>query len=133
MRKKSKEATVQAYLKEYLEGKSEGRRNAFLLKDIDRQYSAIMAWKRRKEMKEESKGISAQDIIKHASSLSELIDMAENFTDREAQKLHEALDAAKEHLDNFHRVRKSRELRELQKAQEELQRRIDSLRAEGIE
>lgn len=133
MAKNTKSETIKAYLDEYLQGKSEEKREEFLSKDIDRQYSAIMAWKRRRDIKGETKGLNAADVIKHASSLADLIDMTESFSEKEMAKMHEAIDAAKERLNNFNRMKKSKELRELQRAQEELQRRIDSLRAEGIE
>ena len=126
--KNSKADTIQKYLDEYLKGKPEEKIREFHEKPLARQYAAIMAWKRRNEEREKGKGLSAADVIKHAVGLKTLIELTDNFNEKDMQKMREALDAARESLDNFHRMRKERELRQLEREQQELQERINRLR-----
>ena len=130
--KNSKEETIRLYTEDYLKDKSEDKRNEFFAKPAARQYSAIMAWKRRNELRDKPKEASAADIIKLASALPSMIENAENFSDKELERLHEIIDAAKDRLNNFHRIRNTRELRALQRTQEEIRLRIEALRSEGV-
>ena len=42
--------TIALYLEEYLNGKSDEDRQRFYEKPVEKQYSTIMAWKRRREI-----------------------------------------------------------------------------------
>lgn len=131
--KNSKEAKVKQYLEEYLKDKPEDWKGEFLAKPIERQYSTIMGWKRRNEIKSKARGLNPADVIKHASALASMIELTENFTEKEQQKMIEALDAAKEKITNFQRIRDARRLRALERQQEEIQQQINRLRSAGVE
>lgn len=129
----TKEEAVLKYQEEYLKDKPEDRRQEFYSKPLQTRYSAIMAWKRRHELRQNKPvGLSSSDVVRHAQSLATMIETAENFSDKEMEKLHSAVDAAKEMLNNYHKIRRGRELRALEREREELQRRIDLLKSEGI-
>lgn len=119
--------TVNKYLEAYLEGKSQAKREEFLSKPFDKQYACIMAWKNRYGNVAKKLGVSPADVIKHTRSIAELIEMAENFSDKELKKMHEALDAAKEKLNGYQEIVKKRKLRELERERENIQRQIDAL------
>lgn len=131
----TREETIRQYADEYLAGRSEEQRQEFFNKPIDRQYSNIMAWRRRNE-KRQAPAVEAMDVaavIKHAQALSTLIDLTETLTEAEMLALREAVDAASATLDSYYRVRNTRELQALKQQQEEIQRRIDQLRYEGVD
>lgn len=129
-----REDTISQYAEEYLAGRTEDQRREFYERPIGRQYSNIMAWKRRQEKRNEApEPVDVAAVLKHARALSSLIDMTTTMTEQEMQAMHAAVDAAKDTLNNYYRVRNTRELKELKRQQEELQRRIDQLRAEGAE
>ena len=130
--KLTKEEAVNKYQEEYLKDKSEEKRNEFVSKPLNTRESAIMAWKRRTELRnKKAEGLSAADVIRHASSLAAMIETTENFTDKELEKMHAAIDAAKETLNNFHKIRNGRELRALERSRDEIQARINALLEAG--
>jgi hypothetical protein len=132
----TREETIRQYADQYLQGKSEAQRQDFYSKPVERQYANIMAWKRRAEKRREASeemSLDVADVIKHARSLTSLIDLTGNMTQDEMRQMHEAVDAAKHALDNYYRVRNTRELQALKRQQEEIQRRIDQLRYEGAD
>lgn len=130
----TREETIRQYAEQYLEGRTEEQRREFYERPMARQYSNIMAWKRRRERKNPTvEALEVAAVLKHAQSLAEMIDMTETMTEAEMQAMHAAVDAAKETLNNYYRVRNTRELQLLKRQQEEIQRRIDQLRSEGAD
>lgn len=130
----TREETIRQFAEEYLAGRSEEQRREFYEKPVARQYSNIMAWKRRQDKKNEKpEALDVATVLKHAQALAPLIDMTETMTEQQMQAMHAAVDAAKETLNNYYRVRNTRELAELKRQQEEIQRRIDQLRYEGAD
>lgn len=130
----TREETIRQYAEQYLEGRTEEQRREFYERPMARQYSNIMAWKRRRERKNPTvEALEVATVLKHAQSLAEMIDMTETMTEAEMQAMHAAVDAAKETLNNYYRVRNTRELQLLKRRQEEIQRRIDQLRSEGAD
>lgn len=128
--RQTKEDVVNKYQEEYLSGKPAEVREAFFQKPISTRYSAIMAWKRRNELRRQKpEGLSAADVIRHASALATMIETTENFTEKEMERMHAAIDEAKDKLNNFYRMRHERELRELERTRDEIQQRIDAIRA----
>ena len=129
-----REETIRQYAEEYLAGRSEEQRREFYEKPVAQQYSNIMAWKRRQDKRNEApEPVDVSAVLKHAQALPTLIDMTTNMTEQEMQAMQAAVDAAKETLNNYYRVRNTRELKELKRQQEEIQRRIDQLRYEGAD
>lgn len=130
----TREETIRQYAEQYLEGRTEEQRREFYERPMARQYSNIMAWKRRRERKNPTvEALEVAAVLKHAQSLAEMIDMTETMTEVEMQAMHAAVDTAKETLNNYYRVRNTRELQLLKRQQEEIQRRIDQLRSEGAD
>lgn len=119
--------TVEKYLEAYLKDKSPEKREAFLAKSFDKQYACIMAWKNRYGNLAKNVGVSPADIIKHTRSITDLIDLAEDFSDKELKKMYDAVEAVREKLDGYQQIRKERELRRLEKEREAIQRKIDAL------
>lgn len=130
----TREDTVRQYAEEYLAGRSEEQRQEFFSKPMARQYSNIMAWRRRIEKRQTPvEAVDVPAVIKHAQALPQLIDMTLTMNEQEMQAMHAAVDAAKEALNSYYRVRNTRELLALKQQQEEIQRRIDQLRYEGVD
>ncbi|MDE7081376.1 MAG: hypothetical protein K2O78_06985 [Muribaculaceae bacterium] len=133
----SREETIRQYAEEYLAGRSEEQRQEFFSKPIARQYSNIMAWRRRNDKRQaapaDAEALSVAAVIKHAQTLPQLIDMTVTMSAQEMQAMQEAADAIKRTLDNYYRVRNTRELQALKQQQEAIQRRIDQLRYEGAD
>lgn len=130
----TREETIRQYAEQYLEGRTEEQRREFYERPMARQYSNIMAWKRRRERKNPTiEALEVAAVLKHAQSLAEMIDMTDTMTEAEMQAMHAAVDTAKETLNNYYRVRNTRELQLLKRRQEEIQRRIDQLRSEGAD
>lgn len=128
--RQTKEDVVNRYQEEYLSGRPDDVREAFFQKPVATRYSAIMAWKRRNELRNKRpEGLSAADVIRHATSLAGMIETTDNFTDKEMERMHAAIDQAKEALNNFYRIRYERELRQLERSRDEIQQRIDEIRS----
>lgn len=65
----SREDTIRQYAEEYLAGRSDEQRQEFFSKPIARQYSNIMAWRRRNDKRQavqEPEALSVAAVIKHA-------------------------------------------------------------------
>ena len=132
----SREDTIRQYAEEYLAGRSDEQRQEFFSKPIARQYSNIMAWRRRNDKRQaaqEPEALSVAAVITHALALPRLIDLTVTMSAQEMQEMQEAADAIKQTLNNYYRVRNTRELQALKQRQEEIQRRIDQLRYEGAD
>ncbi len=134
-----REATINQYKEEYLQGKTEEKRLEFMSKPVDKQYAAIMSWKYRKDEKKggrrrgkqsDIKGLTSSEVIKHIQSLPDLINMIERLPDADFDVMYAGLDAAREALQNYHRNRQAREIAALEQERDAIQRRIDALRSE---
>lgn len=122
-----KEDTVKLYAEKYLEGKSEEKRNEFFAKDVNRQYSAIMAWKRRESLKDEE-ALNVNDLLKHLRSLRRLIPLIEDLTSKDIDKLTAETDEIRKLLDSYESEKARKELERLEREQQELQQRIEMLK-----
>lgn len=130
----TREETIRLYAEEYLAGRNDEQRQEFYNKPIARQYSNIMAWKRRQDKRNTPvEALDVAAVIKHAQALATMIGMTCMMNEHEMQAMHAAVDAAKDALNNYYRVRNTRELQALKRQQEEIQRRIEQLRYEGAD
>lgn len=123
-----REETINKYLEKYLEGKSEQQRAEFMAKDTNKQYSAIMAWKRRSSLKKAVEGITAAEVLKHIKTLPTLISMVDILSAQQIQTLLGELDKVRAKLENYEADRARREIEELEKRKQELDRKIARLR-----
>lgn len=122
-----KEDTIKLYAEKYLEGKSEEKRNEFFAKDVNRQYSAIMAWKRRESLKDEE-ALNVNDLLRHLRSLRRLIPLIEDLTSKDIDKLTAETDEIRKLLDSYESEKARKELERLEREQQELQQRIEMLK-----
>lgn len=134
-----REQKIQSLLPEYLAGKSEEKKNEFLSRPIDKQYSALIAWNHRRKASSNAsrksksaseRGLTSAEVIKHMRSLPELILMIDNIPDLDFDVMYAALDDAREALHNYHRHRQALMIAALEKERDEIQRKIDKLRGE---
>lgn len=123
-----REETIKMYVDEYLQGKSEHQKEKFLSKDVNHQYASLMAWKRRKELKDGLVGIGVAELLKHIRSFRRLVPRASELSANEIKKLYKELEEAKLVLDNYDRLKAQRELEQLEQERRALEQRIDHLR-----
>lgn len=123
--------TIDKYKKEYLAGKNDEQIADFEAKDDARKYAAIMAWKRRRDMKEA--GVSAiPDIIKMIRSASKAVAMLDSLADKESERLLDEIDNLRRNVADFDSIRALRELRELEEHKHRLEQRMEQLRAKAF-
>lgn len=128
---------------EYLKGRSEEERRLFDEKDVDKQYGAIMAWKRRrqesskkvKETAEEKEEATVASIVAVLNKVRDDIHSLKSLTDEDRGRLYDAFNAATDQVNNFDRYKKSELLQRLESERDEvfrhgenLNRQIDELR-----
>lgn len=128
---------------EYLKGKSDEERRMFDEKNIDKQYGAIMAWKRRKlesskkvkETVEEKEEATVSSIVAVLNKVRDEIHSLKTLTDEDRGRLYDAFNAATDQVNNFDRYKKSELLQRLESERDEvfrhgesLNRKIDELR-----
>lgn len=124
-----REETIAKYLETYLEGKSDEQRAAFLSKDINKQYSAIMAWKRRGALKKVTEGgITATEVMKHIKGLQGLIPMVSSLTRQQIDSMLAEVEKVKDLLNGFEAERARREIEDLERRKRELDEKIARLR-----
>ena len=123
--------TIDKSKKEYLAGKNDEQIADFEAKDDARKYAAIMAWKRRRDMKEA--GVSAiPDIIKMIRSASKAVAMLDSLADKESERLLDEIDNLRRNVADFDSIRALRELRELEEHKHRLEQRMEQLRAKAF-
>lgn len=124
-----KAETVAKYIDEYLSGKSPHVADKFRAKDVNKQYSSIMAW-RRKMRQEESTPESADVIIENLKRVSTLISNAPSMSDDEIEHLYEQLRLLRNQLDQYKESQRARRISELEQRQQEIARELLILRGE---
>lgn len=132
-----KSDTIALYRDAYLEGRDEVDRRNFEEKDENRQYAAIMSWKRRQEIAAGAKeAVNANtpngvyDLVKKAHKA--LLALNE-LQQKDQLRLMEAVDRLKEDTDNFEQILKGRRLKELRAQLSNLNREIEQLENEGVQ
>ena len=123
-----KEETIQKYVDDFLAGKSEQERIEFLEKDLSRRYSAIMAWKRRREIKEATKLSGVDDILLILSQAKRAIENAKSLCDSDLSKIQDASDAVSEAITRYRQLKTQKEIEILEKQQQEIQKRLNALK-----
>lgn len=139
-----KSETIAFYKEAFLAGKPEDVRRKFEEKDMEKQYSSIIAWRRRQRKaapSEEDKGEAAlptpADILSSLRKIKEEVPALENLPHEIREQMLGVLGEITSDVHNFDRIKKSQLLSKLENEQEEinrqrdsLQQRIDSLRQE---
>lgn len=130
--------TIAMYREAYLAGRDEADRKAFEEKDVARQYTAIMSWKRRQELAASAPSRlagqgSVASIIEAVRNACKALQSMEELSSRDSERLSEAVSQLRYELENFDIIRKGRRLKELRSRRSELDREIGLLESEGVE
>ncbi len=125
-----KTETIALYRDEYLKGKSEEECIRFDEKDIEKQYGAIMAWKRRTKAAAADKvknDVSVSAIVAVLKKAKADIPTLKTLSDNDKSKLYEALNGALDEVTNFERYKKMELLRHLESERDKITKQGDDL------
>ncbi|MDE6792869.1 MAG: hypothetical protein K2J48_07290 [Muribaculaceae bacterium] len=141
-----KTETIALYKEAFLAGKPEDVRRKFEEKDMEKQYSSIIAWRRRQrkssvdapeEEKMEKQPLTPTSILESLREIKNTIPTFDELPHEMREQLLSVLGEITSDIHNFDRIKKSQLLSKLESEQEEinrqrdtLQQRIDSLRQE---
>lgn len=133
-----KTETIAFYREAFLEGKDEEARRRFDEKDVDKQYASIISWKRRRNIAaEDDSEPSVPVILEMVKKARRHINILENLSQRDSDKLLQAINELFDDVANFHRIRKEKLIRDLEaekekiaRQEENLARKIEALRQE---
>ena len=121
--------TVAKYINDFLKDKSPEAADKFRAKGVDKQYSAIMAW-RRKLRQEAQTPESAEAIVDYIKQACVLISNAAELSADELARITLQIDQLREYLDEYKESQRMRKISELERRQEEIARQLRELRGE---
>lgn len=127
-----KTETIALYRDAFLEGKDEIDRRKFEEKDIDRQYAAVMAWKRRKTLAEAAGNSSAASIAAMLKNARKSVAELPELSPKESERLLALVDSLREDIAGFEFIKKGRLLRALRSQRSSLDKEIEQLEREGV-
>ena len=131
-RQKSREATVALYRDKMLAGKSEKFIEEFNAKDTNRQYQAIMNWRRNQRKQQTSnKDKSLHTFAYFVKIMREAEEVIENLTVlniKDSEKALELVESVKSKITNFEKIKKQRILEDLMKEEELINKQGDNIR-----
>ncbi len=120
--------TIALYLEEYLNGKSDEDRQRFYEKPVEKQYSTIMAWKRRREIANSNANpTSVSAMVETFKKIKKAIGELDTLSPKDADRLRGALNEIYYDIDNFDKIKKSQLLRELESEKERIARESENL------
>lgn len=123
-----KTETIALYIDEYLNGKSEEERQQFYEKPVDKQYSTIMAWKRRRDLAGSNANVSSVAAMTEAlRKVKKAIPALDSLSPKDADRLRTALHEIYYDIDNFDKIKKGQLLRELESEKEKIIKQTESL------
>ncbi len=123
-----KKETIALYLDDYFNGKSDEEKQSFYEKSIEKQYSAIMAWKRRRDMSgAASNPSSVATILEALKKVKRAIPALDTLSPKDADKIRTALNEIYNDVDNFDKIKKGQLLRELESEKEKIERQTENL------
>lgn len=132
MRQKSREDTVALYREEMLAGKSEKFIEEFNAKDTNRQYQAIMNWRRtmrRNQAPYNDKLLySFANFVKIMKEADEVIENLAALNAKDSEKALELIELVKSKIINFDKIKKQRILDDLMKEEELINKQGDNIR-----
>lgn len=129
----TKEETVNALREEYLAGKSAAKREEFLAKPLERQYSAIQTWKHRRaksgrQKEAAARGVTVAEALGQAcKAVGPAAELDAPALGRIRSLVEELASLIRAELDR----RRAEEIAELQKRQQEIADRLAALLADG--
>lgn len=131
-----KTETIALYLDDYFNGKSDEEKQSFYEKSIEKQYSAIMAWKRRRDMSgAASNPSSVATILEALKKVKRAIPALDTLSPKDADKIRTALNEIYNDVDNFDKIKKvsycaNWNPKKIERQTENLQRKIEGTRQE---
>lgn len=132
MRQKSREDTVALYREEMLAGKSEKFIEVFNAKDTNRQYQAVMNWRRTQRKKQTPNNEkSLYTFAYFVKIMRDAEDVIENLTvlnTKDREKALELVEFVKSKITNFEKIKKQRILDDLMKEEELINKQGDNIR-----
>lgn len=132
MRQKSREDTVALYREEMLAGKSEKFIEEFNAKDTNRQYQAIMNWRRtmRKNQAPYNDKLlySFANFVKIMKEADEVIENLAALNAKDSEKALELIELVKSKIINFDKIKKQRILDDLMKEEQLINKQGDNIR-----
>lgn len=123
-----KSETIALYIEEFLEGRSEEERQRFHEKDLAKQYSSIMAWKRRRDLASNADNLSSvTSMFETLKKIRKAIPNLEVLPQKDADKLRGVLNEIHDDINNFDRIKKGQLLRELENEREKIARQGENI------
>ncbi len=124
-----KAETVAKYIDEYLKSKNPESAEKFRMKDVEKQYAAIMGW-RRKLRQEASTPESADVIVDYLKQARVLIGNAPEISAEDMKRIVEQLDMLRDYLTEYKEEQRKRQISELERKQEEIAQQLRKLRGD---
>ena len=139
--RKTRSETIAEHRDEFLSTKSEDYKNKFYQKTENQQYAAIANWKRTAKnfgmaTKDLAK-VTATTVVSYLKDANKKLQKLENLSPKEAEKIQQLLDAVRNSIDNFDRMKKQQlietlklEKEKLAKQGNDLDRKIEELQSQ---
>lgn len=129
--KRTREGTISYYKNDFLDGKTEDFIKQFESKDVNKQYAAIMNWKRslkKQESAETPNKYSISNLYRLLKEANKEVENLESLTPKEADKALELISIIQTNIKNFDRIKKQRLLADLMRQEAQIQKEGNSLR-----
>lgn len=131
----TKEETVMALREEYLAGKSDEKREEFLNKPMDKQYSTLQTWKHRKQKTASAR--KPQSASEKQKTISDCLADARKLVNESADLSEASLAKVRAQVDGLYAAireelvrRRESEIADLERQQREIMARLEELRNE---
>lgn len=119
-----KSETVAMLRDAFLAGKDVEAIKKFDAKDLEKQYIAVMNWKRRQNL---TTNTSVKDVINLLKKAHKSLAGLEALSPKDSQKLHAAIDDFKSSMENFEKLKKQQLINQLKSEKERLLSKGQSL------
>lgn len=127
-----KSETIALYREEFLKGKDEIDRRQFNEKSEERQYSSIMAWKRRREIAASKSEKGLPQIVNAIKDALKILPELPELPAKEAEKLLSLVRNLENDIENFEAIKKGQLLKKLKSQRISLDREIEILESQGV-
>lgn len=122
-----KQETVSKYIDAFLKGRTKESADKFRAKDVNKQYSSIMQW-RRKLRKQQETPQNVHDITEGLKKIRTLISNAPQLCEDDIQLIRHELAAIENELSETIKIQRLRKIEELESQQEAIRRELEELR-----
>ena len=120
--------TVQLYLDNYLAGKAPDFCERFKDKSIDKQYAAIMAWRRKQRIAEDTPQ-TCNEIVDHIQRTCTLVSNMSGIKESDVARLENEVYALADYLSGFKAELRRREIEDLERRRAEIEAKLNELRS----